>query len=142
MVPVRQRRKQKGLAALLLSVLAVAAQAATPEDSAPAVPAEGSRQRDAVAAAYALRTPERADRFADGWAFAKSVYVCGLSGEASTNLAVLAYDAAKNPDGRDAAMRDTVRLLEPGDLVVSDGTHPRRVFLKHKLKCPQIRLVI
>ncbi|MBQ3289021.1 MAG: DUF11 domain-containing protein [Kiritimatiellae bacterium] len=81
------------------------------------------RQHKAVAAAYALRTPERTDRFADGWAFAKAVYVCGLSDEASTNLVILAYDAAKNPGGRDAAIRDAVRLLEPGDLVVSDGTN-------------------
>ncbi|MBR2838187.1 MAG: DUF11 domain-containing protein [Kiritimatiellae bacterium] len=85
--------------------------------------AKGARQRDAVAAAYALRTPDRAVRFADGWAFAKAVYGCGLSGGASTNLVVADWDGARNPGGKDAAIARVAKLLEPGDLVVSDGTN-------------------
>ena len=36
--------------------------------------AVNSRQQATIAAAYALRTPERTVRFADDWAFAKAIY--------------------------------------------------------------------
>ena len=94
-----------------------------PENIGLAAPAVGSRQHDAVAAAYALRTPERTDRFADGWAFAKTVYGRDLKENVLTNLVVLAYDRAKDPNGQDAAIKKVATLLEPGDLVVSDASN-------------------
>ena len=92
------------------------------EKIGPAAPAAGSRQHDAVAAAYALRTPERADRFADGWAFANAVYG-GLAQEPLAGLTVFSYDRAQDEAGLDAAVRTLSRILEPGDLVVSGGTN-------------------
>ncbi|MBR3220728.1 MAG: DUF11 domain-containing protein [Kiritimatiellae bacterium] len=88
----------------------------------PPVPAAGSRQHDAVAAAYALRTPERTDRFADGWAFANAVYG-GLAQEPLAGLTVFSYDRTQDETGLDAAVRTLSGLLEPGDLVVSGGTN-------------------
>ena len=88
----------------------------------PPVPAAGSRQHDAVAAAYALRTPERTDRFADGLAFAKAVYG-GLSQESFAKLTVFSYDHTQDDSDLDAAIKKLSGLLEPGDLVVSGGTN-------------------
>ena len=82
-----------------------------------------SSQHEAVAAAYALRTPERTVRFADNWAFAKAVYEGFEKFESFEKFERFAYDHAKDPSGRDAAIKKVVEILEPGDLVVSDGTN-------------------
>ena len=95
---------------------------ATRRSAAPRAPVAGTRQHDAVAAAYALRTPERTNRFADGWAFARAVYGLDMKAGAPTNLVVFAYDGAAGGDVA-AAVREAVALLEPGDIIASDGTN-------------------
>ena len=85
--------------------------------------ANTSEQHDAVAAAYQLRTPDKANRFASGWAFAKEVYERFEGLDSQTNVVVFAYDRAQDEAGLDDAIREVAAILEPGDIVASDGTN-------------------
>jgi hypothetical protein len=81
------------------------------------------RNYEAVAAAYALRTPAKQDRFTDGWAFVRAVYGPEF-GRAEARLSpVFEYDRTQDTAGQDAAVRRAAEILLPGDVVVSDGTN-------------------
>ena len=93
----------------------------TRKNAAPKRPQAGTSQHAAVAAAYALRTPEKKDRFADGWEFAKAVYGKDYSAGCPTNVVVFSF--AGETAEKTRAIRKAISLLDPGDLVVADGTN-------------------
>ena len=83
----------------------------------PPVPKPGTQQYDAVAAAYALRTPEAKKNLRGGGALVREVYGRDFTEDCPERLVVLDYDAARDPDGRPAAVQKFVDVLEPGDVI-------------------------
>lgn len=93
----------------------------------PKAPQPGTKAYEAVAAAYALRTPDRAIRFADDGAFVGAIYGRDFTRDRPDGTVVLSWDAATDECGRDAALQRVVDELRPGDLVwASDPTNGRQ----------------
>ena len=111
----------------LASVLALDAVAACSTEARGISPSMlNSRQQAAIAAAYALRTPERTVRFANDWAFAKAIYEGFEKFEKFERFEGFEKGSAWSErfgGGLDAAIQKVAAMLQPGDLVVSDGTN-------------------